>query len=76
MGSKAKVVDVNDAFGAANAMCVGDVFRRKHKKNTQKATDPPTDIVAKRLRPSSATMAVPTRLVSISTTSPDASSLQ
>ena len=37
MDNKAKIVDVNDAFGAANTMSVGDVFGKNPKKKTRKA---------------------------------------
>lgn len=65
----AKVADVSDAFSAADAMSVGDVFGKKHKKNTRKAIDP-----SKRPRPTSVVAAAPTCLASTSTASPDASS--
>ncbi|XP_066333146.1 uncharacterized protein [Miscanthus floridulus] len=76
MGSKVKVANVSDAFGAASAMSMGDMFGKKHKKNTRKATDPPADVAPKRPRPTSVAASAPTRLASISTASPKSSSSQ
>jgi hypothetical protein len=37
MAGKAKVTDVNDAFGLVDTMSVGDLFTKKAKKNSRKA---------------------------------------
>jgi len=73
MGSKAKVADVNDAFGAADTMLIGDVFGKNPKKKTCKAADPPLDVAPKRPRLSSATVVAPTQLASASALAADAS---
>jgi len=73
MGSKAKVADVNDAFGAADTMLIGDVFGKNPKKKTCKATDSPLDVAPKRPRLSSTTVVAPTQLASASALAADAS---
>ena len=42
MAGKAKVANVNDAFGLADAMSIGDLFTgtKKAKKNSRKASAP------------------------------------
>ena len=74
MAGKAKVADVNDAFGMADNMSVGDVFGKNPKKKTRKATDPSSDVALKRPRPSSIAVTAPTWLASASALSPNASS--
>ena len=76
MGSKAKIADVNDAFGVADTMSVGDVFSKNPKKKTRKAANPSSAIAPKRPRSSSIAQAAPTRLASASTASLDASGSQ
>jgi hypothetical protein len=48
MASKAKVTDVNDAFGLADTMSIGNLFTKKAKKNSQKAGDLPKETGAKK----------------------------
>jgi hypothetical protein len=76
MGSKVKIADVDDAFGAANTMSISDLFGKNPKKKTHKAVDLPSDIIQKRPRLSSVAMAAPTRLAFASMVSPEAFSPQ
>jgi hypothetical protein len=54
MASKAKVTYVNDAFGLADTMSVGDLFTKKAKKNSQKVGDLPKETGTKKARMTSA----------------------
>jgi len=76
MGSRWKVADVSDAFGAANTMSVGRVFGKKHKKRSRKSADLPVDAGLKRPRPSSMEVATPTLPIFALATSTDISSSQ
>jgi hypothetical protein len=50
MVGKAKIADVNDAFILANTMSVGDLFTKKEKKNSRKASEPLKETDAKKGR--------------------------
>ena len=54
MAGKAKVIDVNDAFGLMDTMSFGDLFTKTAKKNSRKASEPPKEINAKMTRLASA----------------------
>lgn len=63
MGSKSRIVDVNDAFGAADTMSIGDVLGKNTRKKAHKASDPLSEATPKKARPSSAVAATPAKLV-------------
>ena len=73
MGSRGKVADVSDAFGAADTMSVGYVFGKKQKKNFHKYDDPLKDTGSKRTKVSSAEEPSSVHPASTPTASPDAS---
>ena len=52
MAGKAKVANVNDAFGLADAMSIGDLFTgtKKAKKNSRKASEPLKETSTKKAR--------------------------
>jgi hypothetical protein len=50
MAVKAKVTDVNDAFGLEDTMSVGDLFTKKAKKNSHKASVPLKEPSAKKAK--------------------------
>ena len=59
MGSKSRIADVNDAFGAADTMSIGDVLGKNTRKKTRKASDLSSKVNPKRPRPSFAAVATP-----------------
>lgn len=73
MGSKGKVADVSNVFGAADTMSVGDIFSRKQRKTSHKSANPLKDTGSKRAKVSSTEDPMPARPASTPTTSPDAS---
>jgi hypothetical protein len=72
MASKAKVADVNDAFGLVDTMSVGDLFTKKPKKNSHKAKE----TGAKKARMTSTKEAASAHLASTLMASPDISDSQ
>jgi hypothetical protein len=74
MSGKVKVADVHDAFGVADTMSVGDLFaRKKTKKSSCKASDPPKEPAVKKARPISAEDAGCARSAPTPMASPDVS---
>ena len=71
MDGKAKVVDVNDAFGLEDPMSVGDLFTKKAKNNSRKSGDLPKETGTKKARMTSAEEAPSTRLAPTPVASPD-----
>ena len=76
MDGKAKVTDVNDAFGLEDPMSVGDLFTKKAKKNLRKASDLPKETDMKKARMTSTEEAVSARPTPTPMASPDISSSQ
>jgi hypothetical protein len=61
MAGKAKVANVNDAFGLTDTMSVDDLFTKKAKKNSRKAGDLPKETGVKKARVTSAKEAASAR---------------
>ena len=78
MAGKAKVTDVNDAFGLADAMSVDDLFTgtKKAKKNSYKANELPMETGVKKARLASAEEVGSARSVPSPVVSPDVSGSQ
>ena len=76
MAGKAKVADVNDAFGLADTMSVGDVFSNKAKKNSRKASEPLKETDVKKARLASVEEAGTTHPVPSPVVSPNVLSSQ
>ena len=71
MASKTKVADVNDAFGLADTMSIGDLFTKKVKKNLRKASEPSKETGVKKARLASAEEAGTARPIPSPVVSPD-----
>jgi hypothetical protein len=71
MAGKAKVANVDDTFGLANTMSVGDLFTKKTKKNSRKANDLPKEPGSKKARMTSAEEAGSARPIPTPVASPD-----
>ena len=78
MAGKVKVADVNDAFGLADIMSIGDLFTgtKKAKKNSRKASEPSKETGVKKARLASAEEVGTAHLVPSPMVSPDVSSSQ
>ena len=76
MAGKAKVADVNDAFGLADTMSVGDLFTKKTKKNSCNAGEPSMETSTKKARMTSAKEVASTRLAPTPVASLDISGSQ
>jgi hypothetical protein len=76
MAGKAKVADVNDAFILADTMSVDDLFTKKAKKNSRKASEPLKETGVKKARLASTKEAGSTHPVPSPTVSPDISGSQ
>jgi hypothetical protein len=63
MGSKSRIADVNEAFGEADTMSIGDVLGKNMRKKAHKALDPLSEATPKKPRPSSMAAATPAKLV-------------